>query len=88
MEAKATLEFNLPEQEYDFKYACAGLDALLTLNDIDQELRSAVRYNTGEFTHYIDDETKERKECCVETLHHVRKVINEMVHERKLPELI
>jgi len=88
MEAKATLEFNLPEQEHDFKYACAGLDALLTLNDIDQELRSAVRYHSGEFTHYIHEETGERKECCVETLYHVRKVINEMIHDRKLPELI
>lgn len=88
MEAKATLEFNLPEQEHDFKYACAGLDALLTLNDINLELRSAVRYHSGEFTHYINDETGERKECCVETLYHVRKVINEMIHDRKLPELI
>ena len=61
MEAIAKLEFNLPEQEHDFKYALAGLDALLALSDLDEELRSAVRYESGELAYYCDEQTKERK---------------------------
>ena len=76
MEAKATLEFNLPEQEWDFKYACAGLDALLTLNDIDQELRSALKHECGEFA-----------KLDVETMEAVRAWIWEQRSKRNIPEL-
>jgi hypothetical protein len=88
MEAKATLEFNLPEQEWDFKYALSGLDALLTINDLDQELRSAMKHECGELSHYRDDETGERKKCCYETLELVRSKLWEIHNKYKLPELI
>ena len=88
MEAKATLEFNLPEQEHDFKYALSGLDALLAINDLDQELRSAVKHGCGELSHYRDDVTGERKKCCYETLDLVRSKLLEIHNRYKLPDLI
>lgn len=88
MEAIAKLEFNLPEQEHDFKYALAGLDALLALSDLDEELRSAVRYESGELAYYCDEQTKERKKCCAETLDRVRERLWDIRNNRDLPELI
>lgn len=88
MEAIAKLEFSLPEQEHDFKYALSGLDTLLALSDLDEELRSAIKYNSGELAYYRDDETKERKKCCAETLDRVRERLWEIKSNYKLPELI
>ena len=88
MEAKATLEFNLPEQEHDFKYAIAGIDALLAINDLDQELRSAMKYESGELSHYIDAADGLEKKCCYETLDLVRQKLWEIHNKYKLPDLI
>jgi hypothetical protein len=87
MEAKATLEFNLPEQEHDFKYACAGLDALLVLDKLDEELRSVIRYKSGELASFYTDEGK-KQESCVDTIEAVRKKLWEIRDDYKLPDLI
>lgn len=44
MECKANLEFNLPEQEFDFKVAVAGLDLALFILEFKQEVRSKAKY--------------------------------------------
>lgn len=41
---KATLEFDLPEDTRDHKYALAGLDALLALEAIDQWASSILKH--------------------------------------------
>lgn len=41
---RATLNFNLPDDEKDFAYALSGRDALLTLWDIDAHCRSVLRH--------------------------------------------
>lgn len=41
---KATLEFDLPEDEPDHRYALAGRDALLALDAIDQWARGILKH--------------------------------------------
>ena len=36
---KATLEFDLPEEEQEHRYAMAGVDALQLVNDIEEAIR-------------------------------------------------
>lgn len=44
MECKANLEFNLPEQEVDFKIAVASLDLALFILEFKQKVRSKAKY--------------------------------------------
>ncbi len=44
MECKATLEFKLPEQEYDFSVASKGLDFAVFLFNLKQDLRAKRKY--------------------------------------------
>jgi hypothetical protein len=46
---KATLEFNLPEEQYEHEYAVHGVDALLLISDLEGELRAMVNDDCGEF---------------------------------------
>lgn len=41
---KAILEFDLPEDEPDHKYALAGRDALLALDEIDRWARGILKH--------------------------------------------
>ena len=43
---KATLEYDLIEDENQFKIACTALDWYLTVYDIDNELRKLEKYGT------------------------------------------
>ena len=73
---KAILEFNLPEDQDDMDYALAGLDALLVINDLENEIRNKLRYNAGDFVNSCDD-----------TLEKVWNVLIRFKQERNLPEL-
>ena len=55
---KGILKFDLPEDEAEMRYAQAGLDALLVLNDLDQECRSRLKHGAGAFAD-LDDKTIE-----------------------------
>jgi len=55
---KGILEFDLPEDEAEMRYAQAGLDALLVLNDLDQECRSRLKHGAGAFAD-LDEKTIE-----------------------------
>ena len=93
---KATLEFNLPEDEADLKYALAGLDALLAIDDLLNEIRNSLKYDSGELSKwqaevYDEDEdayiNKDVKGCS-HTLERVADILREIKETRKLPELI
>ena len=74
---KAILEFNLPEDQHDHKYALAGTDALLVISDLLNEIRSKLKYDSGQF-----------KDCDEKTLEIVREYVVELKRDRELPELI
>ena len=56
---KSILEFELPQDSAEMRYAQAGLDALLVLNDLDQECRSLLKHGAGAFAD-LDEKTVER----------------------------
>lgn len=74
---KAILEFNLPEEQHDHKYALAGTDALICISDLLNEIRAKLKYDGGEF-----------KDCDEKTLEIVRDYVVQMKIDRGLPELI
>ena len=41
---RAQLEFNLPEEEEDFRHACNGEDYYGALHAVDEHLRSRLKY--------------------------------------------
>lgn len=73
---KCILEFDLPEDTADMRYAQAGFDALLVLNDCDQECRSLLKHGAGAFAD-LDPQTIER----------VREWLRGEFLRRNLPEL-
>jgi hypothetical protein len=74
---KGILEFDLPEDEAEMRYAQAGLDALLVLNDLDQECRSRLKHGAGAFAD-LDEKTIEA----------VRAWVRGASQRRNLPDLI
>ena len=93
---KAILEFNLPEEEPEHKYALAGLDALLLINALEEEIRSKLRYGSGEFNEFLhekwafetDEYTNERVKGDDATLQKVLDWIINQKRVRNLPELV
>ena len=92
---KALLEFNLPEDKDDHAYALAGVDALLVIHDLENEIRSKLKYDAGEFWNFEVEEyeedgnvIKKRMNACNHTLERVWKVLIELKQDRKLPELV
>jgi hypothetical protein len=73
---KGILEFDLPEDEAEMRYAQSGLDALLVLNDLDQECRSRLKHGAGAFAD-LDEKTIER----------IREWVRGESVRRNLPEL-
>lgn len=84
---KAILEFDLPEEEHDHKYALAGTDALIVIDDILNEIRSALQHGCGDLSKYRDDDGNIHSSCD-ETLQLVREYIITAKQGRNLPELI
>jgi hypothetical protein len=84
---KATLEFNLPEEQYEHEYAVHGVDALLLISDLEGELRAMVNDDCGEFKKWQNEDGEECKGD-YETLHRVWDFIIREKDRRRLPELI
>jgi hypothetical protein len=84
---KATLEFQLPEEKDDHAYALAGVDALLTIDDLLNEIRNKLHYESGPFKSWKDWEGKEQQGHDA-TLEKVREVLLELKQDRRLPELV
>jgi hypothetical protein len=74
---KATLEFNLPEEEQEHRCALAGVDALLVIDDVVEELANGMNNQYGVF-----------KECDIETLERVIEYIVAQKDSRRLPYLL
>lgn len=47
---KARLDFNLPEEQYEFKHACKGENYIATLEDIANKFRDQLKYNIDKMT--------------------------------------
>lgn len=92
---KATIEFNLPEEQDDHAYALAGLDALIVIDELLNEIRTKLKYGGGEFCEWDaevwnDDGSvsKKRVKGCDYTLEKVRDVLIQLKDNRNLPELV
>jgi hypothetical protein len=93
---KAILEFNLPEEESEHSYALAGTDALLVIDDLLNEIRTKLKYDSGQLkewnTEVYNEETDsfepKKVQGCDYTLERVRDILLELRTERRLPELI
>lgn len=92
---KAILEFDLTEERAEFDYALAGLDALLVIDDLLNEIRNKLKYDSGSFKEWnyedYDDSGKlfdKKLTACDYTLERVREVLINLKEERRLPELV
>jgi len=72
---KLILEFDETER-YEHEVACKGVDILILLDDIDQEIRSALKHECGECA-----------KLDIETMEAVRAWIWEQRSKRNIPEL-
>ena len=84
---KATLEFDLPEDDYDHKAAIFGHDALALIHDLEEEIRAFVSHDAGNFKHWRGDEGKDMKGC-YDTLQRVWDWIIREKQERNLPNIV
>ena len=57
---KATLEFNLPEDEFDLSNAINGNKFKLILWDMDQHLRSIAKYSENEEEVRVAEELRDK----------------------------
>jgi hypothetical protein len=71
----------------DMKYAMAGLDALLLIDDVLNEIRSYLKYDCGELVECKDCDGN-IKSSCPYTLQKVVEYICELKEAKRLPELI
>jgi len=69
---KSILEFNLPEDEEQFNAANKGMDWAILAWDIDQSIRSLLKYHPEEY------KTGEQ------ALEHIRTELHDMMSERGL----
>ena len=83
---KATLEFTLPEERCEHICAVKGMDTILILDDLLNEIRSFLKYGGGEFKEWRDDEGQTQKGC-EHTLEKVRAYIWELRKDNEIPDL-
>jgi len=84
---KATLEFNLPEEQNEHLYALKGVDALLVIDDLLNEIRSLLNHDGGLLSKWRDEDGIFVKPNYT-TVEIVRDVLIELKQERQLPELL
>ena len=56
---KATLEYNLPEDQYDFNHATNGFNYYMALVEMDEWLRSEYKYNGKEEMYEVREKLRE-----------------------------
>ena len=56
---KATLEFNLPEEQEDFNHANNGFNYYMALVEMDQWLRAEYKYNDKEEMYEVREKLRE-----------------------------
>ena len=83
---KATLEFTLPEERTEHICAVKGMDAILVLDDLLNEIRSFVKHGGGEFREWRDEEGHTHSGCEA-TLEKIRAYIWELRKDNEIPDL-
>ena len=83
---KATLEFDLPEDRTEHICAVKGMDAILILDDLLNEIRAFLKHGCGEFKEWRDEEG-ETHTACDATLEKVRSYIWELRKDNEIPDL-
>ena len=56
---KATLEFNLPEDQDDFNYANNGFNYYMALVEMDEWLRAEYKYNDNEEMYEVREKLRQ-----------------------------
>jgi hypothetical protein len=84
---KATLEFTLPEERCEHICAVKGMDTILILDDLINEIRSYLKHGGGEFKQWRDEETGNTVTGCEHTLEKVRSYIWELRKDNEIPDL-
>lgn len=56
---KATLEYNLPEDQEDFNHATNGFNYYMALVEMDQWLRAEYKYNDNEEMYEVREKLRE-----------------------------
>ena len=83
---KATLEFTLPEEHYEHICAVKGMDAILVIDDLLNEIRSLLKHGGGEFRQWRDEEGATHS-ACEHTLEKERCYIWELRKDNEIPDL-
>jgi len=83
---KATLEFTLPEERTEHICAVKGMDAILIIDDLLNEIRSFVKHGGGEFREWRDEEGHTHSGCEA-TLEKIRAYIWELRKDNEIPDL-
>ena len=83
---KATLEFTLPDERTEHIAAVKGMDAILVIDELLNEIRSFLKYGGGEFREWRDEEGQTRT-ACPDTLEKVRSYIWQLRKDNEIPDL-
>jgi hypothetical protein len=84
---KATLEFTLPEERTEHIAAVKGMDAILIIDELLNEIRSFLKHGAGEFREWRDEETGNLVTGCDHTLEKVRSYIWQLRTDNEIPDL-
>lgn len=84
---KAMLEFTLPEERCEHICAVKGMDTILILDDLINEIRAFLKHGGGEFKEWRDEETGNTVTGCEHTLEKVRSYIWELRKDNEIPDL-
>ena len=84
---RATLEFTLPEERPEHICALKGMDTVLLLDSLLNEIRSYLKHGAGEFREWRDEETGNVVTACDHTLEKVRSFIWKLRSDYEIPDL-
>jgi hypothetical protein len=79
---KATLEFDLPTEKYEFMAAVKGTASLCVLDELLNEIRNSLKYNSGPLREPLTD----NEAVSMITLEKVRDYIWELRESYGIPE--
>ena len=84
---RATLSFTLPREATEHICAVKGMDTVLMLDELLNEIRSFLKHGAGEFREWRDEETGNVVTACDATLEKVRSYIWELRRDNEIPDL-
>ena len=84
---KATLEFTLPDERTEHICAVKGMDTVLIIDELLNEIRSFLKHGAGEFREWRDEETGNLVTGCDHTLEKVRSYIWQLRTDNEIPDL-